>query len=104
MIKDKKYIANKIYLRLNKAIPRIVILDVINIIYDYIIDNLKQNNTFSVKNFGTFIPHIFHSHRGYNVNSSKVEEIKSFKTVKFLPHVEFSKLIKLKRSKLLKKR
>ena len=48
---DKKYIANKIYIRLNKTIPRIVILDIINIIYDFIVDNLKHNNAFSFKNF-----------------------------------------------------
>jgi len=100
---DKKYIANKIYIRLNKTIPRIVILDIINIIYDFIVDNLKHNNAFSVKNFGTFIPYIFRGHPGFNVSSGKVEEVKPFKTVKFLPHVELTKLVKLNRNKLLKK-
>lgn len=62
-----------------------------------------KDEMISVKNFGTISTYLYHGHQGYNVHTKKVEYVKPIRVVKFHPHAAFSKLIKERRKRFLKK-
>jgi nucleoid DNA-binding protein len=99
----KRELVDAIYKRTNSAITKSEISDIITIICDYIIDSLLKNRAVSVKNFGTIFPSTFHSHEGFNLWTQTVSVVKSFTTAKFYPHDVFTRLIRDKKGKFLKK-
>lgn len=99
MIIGKREIAGNIYRKFNKAVYRKHIYDVINIVCDYIVDEISQDNVVSVDNFGTFYATTFHGHTGYDLETGNLREFEPFRTVKFRPHHTFNLLFNRKRNK-----
>lgn len=99
MIISKKALVNKIYKRIGGTVIQSEILEIVNIICQYIIDNIKDDISVSIKNFGTFSLFVFHSHKGINVFTKKEQHVKSFKTVKFYPHQIFIRLTNEQKNK-----
>lgn len=99
----KKTLVNNIYDKLNKTVTKLLIYDVMISVTDYIIDELSQDRTFSVNNFGTFSLCKFHAHKGFNIHTGKMQHVNGFKMVKFRPHAVFSLLLKRKRKQFLLK-
>lgn len=98
-------IVDIIFNRLNKAITKKQINIALKTICQTIVDDLVDGNTVDIKNFGSFIPYIFHGHKGYNVSTKQVEYIKPKYEVKLKIHPKFQEKLMLKREKfsLLKK-
>lgn len=99
---SKKNLTDKIYKRLNGAVSKLVIHDVVTVICDHIISELEKNRAFSVRNFGTFSPFNFHEHEGMDISSGAMQKVKSFRSVKFRPHAVFRLLLDRKRKKFEK--
>jgi len=97
MIIGRKEIVDNIYRRINGAVPKSYIHDIIAVICDHIIDNLSEQLAFSVSNFGTFSVSIFHGHHGYNIASGCMQYVNPFKTIKFYPHSIFYYLAQQKK-------
>jgi nucleoid DNA-binding protein len=98
MIINKNKLINKIYNKIGKAVYKIYINDIINIVCDYISDEIVQDRTFSVRNFGTFSPYRYRGHKAYDVTTGIVRDLSSTNSVKFRSHVGFCKLIKRKKT------
>jgi nucleoid DNA-binding protein len=99
---SKKDITDKIYKRLNKAVSKLVIQDVVTVICDHILSELEKDRVFSVTNFGTFSPFKFHEHDGMDISSGAIQKVSSFRSVKFRPHAVFRLLLDRKRKKFEK--
>ena len=67
-------------------------------------ESLIENEAITIKNFGTLNPYLFHSHRGYNVQTGIVQEYPEFWSVKFHTHDAFQKLMEEKREYFSKKK
>ena len=96
---DKKKMASIIRKKLNGALSRKAIYDAITIIDDSIIESLIEDKAFSVVNFGTFSPHLFHEHEGMNISKGILERVKPFRTVKFRAHANFLALVAQRKDK-----
>lgn len=99
---SKKNLTDKIYDRLNKAVSKLVIHDVITVICDHIVSEIEKDRAFSVPNFGTFSPCKFHEHEGIDISSGAMQKVNSFRFVKFHPHAVFRLLLDRKRKKFEK--
>lgn len=97
---DKKKLTDIIYKRLNGALAKRIIYDALIIIGDSLIMSATMNKTFSIHNFGTFSPFLYNKHKGFNISSGKMQDIKPFKTLKFRPHANFQDLVEQKKDKL----
>lgn len=93
----RKDIVEAIYFRLDKSIKSKYITQSVNVICEELSIYLKENNSITVKNFGTLNPYLFHSHKGYNVHTGFVQEYPEFWSVKFHTHDSFRKLMEEKR-------
>ena len=71
-------------------------------ICDHVIDNLSEDNAFSVQNFGTLSPYLFHGHQGFNIASGRMQYVKPFKTVRFRAPAVFKRLSIEKRERFEK--
>jgi nucleoid DNA-binding protein len=100
---SKKYLIARIYKKLHKAVPKLVIHDVVTAVTDYIVQELSEDRSFSVENFGTFSPYHFHSHEGLDVSSGAMQYVEGFKSVKFRPHAVYCLLLERKRKKFMPK-
>lgn len=96
---DKKKLTNVIFKRLNGALTKSAIYDALVIINDSLIEFAVSNKTISIHNFGTFSPFLFLEHKGFNIASGEMQEVKSFKTLKFRPHANFLDLVEQKKGK-----
>lgn len=100
---SKKVLIARIYKKLHKAVPKLVIHDVITAVTDYIVQELSEDRSFGVENFGTFSPYYFHSHEGLDVSSGAIQHVEGFKNVKFQPHAVYRLLLERKRKKFTPK-
>lgn len=101
---SKLQITDAIYEKLDKAIPKLVIYDVITIVSEYIESELKKDRIVSIDNFGTFSTHLFHEHEGLDISTGKMQKVESFRSIKFHAHENFRKLLTRKREKFQKKK
>ena len=99
---DKKKLTNIIYRRLGGALSKSAIYDAINVINDSLIDMIVNNKAISIENFGTISPYVFHSHKGMNIASGKIQQVQEFKTVKFRVHNVFQTLVEQRKKKFKK--
>ena len=95
----KKILVNNIHNKLGKTISKLVIADVIDIICDYISEELKDNHSFSVTNFGTFSPYIHPSHDGVNIATGEMQHVDGWIGVRFHPHIVFTILLGRKKKR-----
>jgi nucleoid DNA-binding protein len=51
---DREALADKMYIKVSKAIPKKIIQDAIFIICDYLADEMLEGKSISIDNFGTF--------------------------------------------------
>lgn len=100
---DKKKLTNIIFKRLNGALTKSAIYDALVIINDSLIESAISNKTISIHNFGTFSPFMFSEHKGFNIASGEMQEVKPFKTLKFRSHANFQDLVEQKKDKLRNK-
>ena len=96
---DKRKIANILHKRLGGALSKGAIYDALVIINDSLIESAINNKTISVHNFGTFSPFLSSEHKGFNIALGKMQEVQSFKTLKFRPHANFLDLVEQKKDK-----
>jgi len=101
---DKKTIVDNIYKHLGKTLSKNQIYDVVTVICDYLSEELIENRSVSIKNFGTLSPYMFHGHEGIDVSSGNMRYVEEFRSVKFRPHHVLWRLVKRKRKKILRKR
>lgn len=99
---DKRKLTEAIYNRLGGAISKSSIYDALGVINDSMVDMIVDNKTISVHNFGTLSPYVFHGHKGLNINSGHLQEVKEFKTVKFRAHHTLMLLLEQKKDKFRK--
>lgn len=97
----KKKLVTKIYNRFGQALNQRLIQDAVNIICTTLQNNLLQDRAVSVENFGTLSPYSFHKHSGLNLATGQIEEVKSFRTVKFRPHFTLLELLAQRRESFL---
>lgn len=95
----KQHLIDNIYKKLGGAVSKLIIRDVITVISNYIQEEVKQDRSVSIQNFGTFSPFNFHERGGLDVYSGKPLRMKNFKSVKFSPHAVFRSLLEGKRKK-----
>lgn len=100
----KQQIIDNIHNRIDGTVAKDCIHDVITVICDYAMENLSDDSVFSVSNFGTLSPYLFHGHRGVNVVTGRMQNTKPFKTVRFRSHTVFKKLVTEKRERFLAKK
>lgn len=100
---SKKLLVNNIYFKLNKSISKKYIHDVVNIISNYISEEICNDRSVSIKNFGTFSPYIFHEHMAYDVCTGMKRFIPAFKSVKFRIHSEFQAILNKRRASMKKR-
>jgi len=98
MIVTRQGIANTIYKKLGKTIPKLAIHDIISIVCSDIGEKLSDNEVISVFNFGTMHTYDFHGHKGVDIYTGDVQYVGSFKHIKFLPHDTFQYLIEQRKS------
>jgi len=89
----RKEISDLIYKRLDKTVSKKYIRCAVNIICEEIVGMLLDNENISVRNFGILNPYLFHSHKGFNVQTGKVQEYPEFWSAKFHTHAAFEKLL-----------
>ena len=95
----KKILVDNIYHKLGKNISKLIISDIIDIICDYISEELKANRSFSIKNFGTFSPYVHPAHDGLNIDTGELQHVSSWTGVRFHPHIIFNTLLDRKRKR-----
>lgn len=93
----KQKIISRIRKRFGKKLSPLLIHDAVIVICDMLVDELAANRVVSVHNFGSLSPYEFHGHRGINVATGRVEEVRPFRTVKFRPHVSLKKILSCRR-------
>lgn len=99
---DKKKLTHIIYQRLGGALSKSSIYDAINIINESLIEMVLDNKAISIENFGTISPYVFHAHKGLNIASGEMQQVKEFKTVKFRVHNVFQALVEQRKKKFKK--
>ena len=99
---SKEKLSDLVYKRLDRSIPKMVIYDVITVMFDYFANELFNNRAVSIKNFGTWSPFMFHEHEGINVATGVKQIVQSFRTVKFVPHTVFRKLLSISKERFEK--
>ena len=97
----KRNILYNIGKKINNAIQIRLLDDIVELITDFICNEISENKIFSVKNFGTFYQSSQKSRLIWS--NSQQEEVlsRSSQKVKFSPHDTFSKLLKSKRKLIL---
>lgn len=100
-IVTKKVIANKIQKKLNYTLKKTVIQDAISVMCVMIQKELIRDQAVSIENFGTLSPYTFHQHMGRNVVTKQLQEIESFRSVKFRPHSVFLELLAQRKASFL---
>ncbi len=98
----KKQLTDILYDRLNQVIHKKHLHDAITVISEFLLEKFTNNESVSVDNFGTFSPYTRPAHTGFNVAKGKLQEVKSFLSVKFRPHDTFLKIIQQRRNKYKK--
>ncbi len=101
MTKTKKQIVAAINKKLGKALHPQAIADAVNVVLDLLIEELINDQSFSVHNFGTFSPYMFHGHKGMNISTGEMQDVPPTRMVKFHPHVGFTTILALQREKFL---
>ena len=91
-----------VYKRLNGTIPKIVINDVISIIIDRFTDDMLDNKTFSIYNFGTFSPCTDDGHIGFNISTRLMQFVKPYRRIRFAAHFVFVEKINQRLNKFKK--
>lgn len=99
----KKEIVSVIYKRYGRSLKRSIIRDAINVVCSMLEEDLLEDRSVSVKNFGTFSPYFFHGHIGYNVAHGKMQAVKAFRDIRFHPHATFLRLLELRRKSFLER-
>lgn len=93
MIVSKVHLARRIKKRFGGQISQRVIIEVINTIIDVMKQELLEDRTISVKNFGTLSPYIYHGHNAFNVVSGEKVYVESFRSVRFHTHAGMRNLM-----------
>lgn len=91
----------KISKKTNKSVPKRLINDIVNIIINYICEEVSANKTISVNKFGTFYQAPTKPRLVWSNFQEKMILSQSKVNVKFEPHTVFSKLLKDKRISLI---
>lgn len=93
MALGKLNISRLVYKNTGKAIPQGVIIDIITIVCNYIIDEISENRSVSIENFGTFSVR-----SSYGLKFTKQPK----KILLFKLHTTFSKMWYVKKNRFRK--
>lgn len=94
----RKDISKAIHKRINLSLKESQIHDVCSIIYEFLIEEIRNDRAVSVHNFGTFSPYLFHGHLARDVVTGQLIHTLPFRTLKFRPHVVLTALLEQRRS------
>lgn len=100
----KRDLASRIHKRLDKLIKKQDIEHALDIICQELPDFIAENNSVSIKNFGTFSPYIYRGYFSKGIHTGETHWYKPFWTVKFHPHLNLTRLIKAGKEKFKKKK
>jgi nucleoid DNA-binding protein len=87
--------------KINHTVPKRLLFDVIEIINNFISDEVSANRTFSVTKFGTFYQATRKPYLKWSTQQQKKVMTKESRQVKFAKHDVFSKLLKSKRKNII---
>ncbi len=94
---NKKELTTILSEKLNNTISKKDIYHSITIICEYLLDQIKDNKSVSVDNFGTFSPFIMKGHKGYHIGTNSLHKTPSLLMVKFRPHIVLINMLKRKK-------
>jgi nucleoid DNA-binding protein len=97
----KNEIAKKIGKKINNTIPKRLLFDIIEIINNFISDEVSANRVFSVNKFGTFYQATRKPQLVWSNFYQKKVMTRPSRQVKFAKHDVFSKLLKSKRKNII---
>jgi len=100
---NKQKLIDAIYKKLDGVVTKNHIHDVINIVCDWVAEELIANRSVTIKNFGTLSSYIFHGHDAVNIGTRIREYVPEFWSVKFRSHHVFKRLVRRRRKSLAKK-
>jgi len=100
----KKIIISKIHKKLGGALNKRLIRDAVNAVCVSLQEQLFEDQAISIENFGTLSPCVFHQHKGVNIHTGRIQEVPSFRTIKFHPHFVFLDLLSRRRDLFLEKK
>lgn len=95
---DKKTLINKIHDRFGGALSKLIILDSVQIICEEFNSKLVEQESLSIKNFGTFHTYQYWSHKSMDISSGNMRMTKPFLSISFIPHKNFYDLISQKKT------
>ena len=97
----KQDLIYKIGKKINNSIQVRLLDDIIDLITNFICDELSENKTFSVNKFGTFHQKFKKPRLVWSNLQQKEVMSRSKREVKFSPHVVFTNLLKSKRKSIV---
>ena len=89
--------SKRIHTRVGRAIPYNKIHQVLNVIVDQLALDLSENQTVSVRRFGTLAPYVRQSRIAHNIATGEIRETGITTRVKFHPHESFLSLLQDKK-------
>lgn len=96
---NKDGLAAIICSRLNGVVSKSSIYDAINVICDELSDNLSNNESIVINNFGILDTYVHHGHDGMDISSGQVKYVEPFVNAKFIPHENLLTLLNRKKKK-----
>jgi len=100
---DRKALVEKLYKRFGGAIPKLLIRDALQVICSDLCSRLSDQESVSVKGFGTLHTYEYGGHQGVDIASGELRMTEPFLNIRFVPHKNFSDLIDQKKSFFLKR-
>lgn len=99
----RRSLVSRIFRRLNKTVPKKDIKAIQFLICEELIKSFKNNESVSIKGFGTFSPHDVTPKLFHNVTTGEFELCSLTKNISFHLHSDFVRLFKHQKQKFSKK-
>ena len=95
---NKSQLTDRVYKRLNGAVPKMAINDAINVIFNTLTQKITKGDPVFVDNFGLLEQKTCAGHKIMNIGSGEDEYVEEYVTVVLIPHKTLTDFIDQKRN------